>query len=84
MKQGSWVFDIKSMKATKITPYIANKFLIFPELDYVLIETDEHVYRVKTDGSERTELTDIANKGRFIKARKVMNEQKYWIVKNIW
>jgi hypothetical protein len=56
-KQGTWLFDIEKNENTKLTSFITDKILVLPEAGYTIFIANNHLFRIKNDGSGFQQLT---------------------------
>lgn len=56
-KQGTWLFDIEKNENTKLTSFKTDKILVLPEAGYTIFIANNHLFRIKNDGSGFQQLT---------------------------
>ncbi len=56
-QQGTWLFDAEKNEKIKLTSFQPEKILVLPEAGYTVFIANNHLFRIKNDGSGFQQLT---------------------------
>ncbi|MEL7250752.1 MAG: hypothetical protein AAFZ63_29510 [Bacteroidota bacterium] len=76
LTQGTWVFDVETKQKRKVSSFVAQKFLVFEDANYVLFSANGKLFRLGMNDDSTAEDTQIPTVNQYSKLFKLVREFK--------